>query len=508
MISTAVGADRVAGVIGYETKKGFFQESSPNLPMRIAILGQANLDKQTLLNINPQEVTNENQAGQIYGFGSQIHIIMRILRNKFSDGMGGIPTVVYPQPAPTGGAAQSLNVTATGTASKDATITLVINGRRQLDGSSLDVRIAAGDTPTVIHGKMADVINACFACPGTATSAAAQLTFTCKWSGIASTSLDIDVDLNGVDFGVSFGKTNGTAGAGSSSTDIQQSLGLFGNEWNTIVINPYGESEASIFESFNGTPGANQSGSRYAGEIYKPFVCLTGDTGAVNVANEITSLSSTEATLVKCPAPNSKGWPAEAAANWALLLARQAQDSPHLDLAKKVYPDMPIPTDSNIGIYQKYNDRDILVRGGASVVDLINGRYVIQDAVTGYRPEGENPPLFRHVRSLIQDWNIAYGYLLLVKTYVEGKSIAASGQAVRVGDTIKIKQWKKILFTFADDLAERNIIVDPEFMKQSIETGTSLTNPDRLDTFFRYKRSPFARIASTTVEAGFAFGVS
>jgi hypothetical protein len=43
-------------------------------------------------------------------------------------------------------------------------------------------------------------------------------------------------------------------------------------------------------------------------------------------------------------------------------------------------------------------------------------------------------------------------------------------------------------------------------MKDSILVGISATNPDRIETFFRYKRSGFVRIASTTAEAGFNFG--
>jgi hypothetical protein len=43
-------------------------------------------------------------------------------------------------------------------------------------------------------------------------------------------------------------------------------------------------------------------------------------------------------------------------------------------------------------------------------------------------------------------------------------------------------------------------------MKDSIEVAISTTNPDRLETFFRYKRSGVARISSTVAEAGFNFG--
>jgi hypothetical protein len=95
---------------------------------------------------------------------------------------------------------------------------------------------------------------------------------------------------------------------------------------------------------------------------------------------------------------------------------------------------------------------------------------------------------------------------LLEQTNVVDHSLANDNDTVTANNVIKPKQWKGILFNYADDLARRNLIVDPAFMKDSILVGLSTTNPDRLETFFRYKRSGFVRIASTTAEAGFNFG--
>jgi hypothetical protein len=71
---------------------------------------------------------------------------------------------------------------------------------------------------------------------------------------------------------------------------------------------------------------------------------------------------------------------------------------------------------------------------------------------------------------------------------------------------IKPKQWKQILGNYAEDLVKRSLVVDAAFMQDSIAINVGVSNPDRLETFFRYKRSGFVRIASTTAEAGFNFG--
>ena len=57
-----------------------------------------------------------------------------------------------------------------------------------------------------------------------------------------------------------------------------------------------------------------------------------------------------------------------------------------------------------------------------------------------------------------------------------------------------------------NDLAQKALITDPTFSEASTQVEINSTNPDRLDDFFRYKRSGYARILSTTAEAGFQLG--
>lgn len=509
-ISNAVGSERVASVVGYELQKGNFAESTPNLPMRIAIFGQAATLNQVGLTNDPVEVTSEAEAGSLFGFGSQIHVMMRIIRSRLGDTTGGIPTIIYPQLAPGGAVAEEQEITVTaGPANKNGFLDIKINGRTTFDGQSLRVTVLSGETLTQIAAKITDVINNCTACPITATSALGVVTCVAKWVGVETGDLSVEIIVgNGDDLGMTYVVAQSVAGAGSATSLIQDSLDKFGNEWNTIVVNPYDKaSSIPLFEAFNGIAGEVPATGRYSAITFKPFVCLVGNLIADTVANVITSLDLDETTIVQCPAPNSSGWNFEAAANVAALLARQAQDNPHLDVSGKTYPDMPVPDDQDAGIYTDYNDRDLLVKSGASTVIIVNSKYKVEDLVTTYHPVGENPPQFRYVRSLVQDWNMRFAYFLLEEINVLGKTIVQDSQPVSVDDVIKPDQWKAILFSMADDLARRALIVEPSFMTDSIEVGTSQINPDRFETSFKYKRSPYPRIASTTATAGFAFGI-
>jgi hypothetical protein len=165
---------------------------------------------------------------------------------------------------------------------------------------------------------------------------------------------------------------------------------------------------------------------------------------------------------------------------------------------------MPIPV--TIGSMADYNNRDAFVKKGCSTVDLSGGRYIVTDFVTTYHPIGEIPPQYRYVRNLMIDLNIRFSYYLKEQIHVVDHAIAGDNDTVIVERVIKPKQWKQIIDKMAGDFVTRSLIADKAFMQSSISVTLSQSNPDRLETFFRYKRSGFARISSTIVEAGFNLG--
>lgn len=502
MSSNAVGAERVSKIVGYKIVKGDFRQVTPNLPQRIAILGEANNAEQGSLSLTPVEITSAQQAGQLYGFGSPIYHIMRILRPPTGDVIGGIPTVVYPQAEAAGATAKVLEVTPTGVATGNGTHTVMIAGRAGQEGVFYDINIETGDTTADITAKIEDAVNNVLGSPVSATSTDYEATLTSKWKGLTADDISVTVDTNDNDLGITYSVVSTQSGSGTPS--IAAALALFANDWNTIVVNTYGTvtSILDALEAFNGIPDPSTPTGRYTGIIMKPFIALTGST-----ADDPTGITDTrlnDVTIAICPAPGSAGLPFEAAANMARLFARQAQDTPHLDVSGKAYPDMPTPT--SIGSMASYENRDAFVKKGCSTVDLVAGQYQVQDFVTTYHPLGETPPQFRYCRNLMLDFNVRFGYYVLELIHVVDHAIANDDDTVSASKIVKPKMWKQVLDKYAEDLVTRGLIVDVTFMQDSIEVNISTTNPDRLETFFRYKRSGFTRIASTTAEAGFNFG--
>jgi phage tail sheath gpL-like len=510
MISNAVGSGAISRVLGYKLTTGNFQNSTPNLPIRIAILGEANDANQAGLSLSPVAVTSAQQAGELYGFGSPIYNVMRILRPVSGGGVGPIDTVVYPQGVAAGAEAEVDTVTVTGTATANAVHTIVVNGRYNIDGEGYSFSVVKDDTPTIIAQKITDAVNSVLGCPYSATVALGVVTLTAKWSGYTGADMNLRVDTDGSPAGITYVKSQVTEGSGTP--EIATALALFGDEWTPIVINTYGEVDEILdaLEGFNGVPSPTDPTGRYAGITFMPFVALFGSTRGTGLAASLASRSS-QVTNVLCPSPLSDALPMEGAANGARLLAVQANDNPELDIAGRSYPDMPIPYElinfATIATdFSTYEGRNLLAKNGVSTVNIVNGAYQVQDLVTTYHPTGELNPQFRFVRSLIQDFNVKFGYRLQEELYVIDHLIANDDDIVRATKVIKPKTWKTILNAYFLDLVSRGLIVDAPFSKESLIVGISTVNPDRLETFFKYKRSGFDRIASTTVEAGFNFG--
>lgn len=501
-MNNAVGSQRVSTTVGYIIGTGDFRLDTPNLPQRVAILGAAAEAKSPFFTENePVQINSAQQAGENWGFGSQIHMAARILFPQQGDGIGAIPVIVYPQFGADG--EHVLSITPVGNATKTVVHTLVVAGRRSLDGISYNFTVNLGDTPIIVAQTISDTLNAVLNSPfGGAINTPGIADATAKTFNKAANDLTLSIDINGDGGGVSYGIVNTNVGTGVPA--ITPALELFGNEWNTLVINCYG-TETSILdelEAFNGLPDPENPTGRFQGIVMKPFAALTGSVADNDTV--LTDARKNDVTIALCPAPLSLAHPLEAAACMAILEARVAQDTPHLDVQNKTYSDMPAPID--IGTMKDYNNRDAYVKLGNSTVDLFAGKYRVKDFVSTYHPDGETTPQFRYVRNLMIDFNVRYGYLLLEEANVVDHAIAGDDDPVKVDKVIKPKQLIALINTYAIDLAERALITEPSFMQDSITVERGGDNPDRLDTEFKYKRSPFARIAATVGVAGFSFG--
>lgn len=504
-ISNAISESARSAVVGYNITKGNYAISSPNLPMRIAILSEANTDKITGLSLDPFEAYDASKVAKLLGAGSPAYMAMRVLYPINGGGLSGIPVVIYPVATAEAATASTAVITITGTATSDTTHYPVIAGRTSLDGQSYSVKVVKNDTPTVLAAKYVAAINAIYGCPVTASASEGVITLTSKWKGVSSV-FDARVELNGVDAGVSYAivKISGT-GAG----DVSTALNKFQNNWNTLVINPYGKdlTVLDLLETFNGVPDPELPTGRYQGITFKPFVSFFSYSTTDPFTDVSVADRAAKCTNVYCPAPNIKHLPVEVAANMAYLVATIGQNLPQLDVVDKAYPDVVVDSNIGIGNYSDWEYRDKCIKAGLSTVDYVGGEVIVKDLVTTYNDINDVTAQFKYVRNLILDWNVRYTYKVAEQIHVVNHVIIPDGTITDAKNTISPSDWKGILKNnvFAD-LTNRALFADLEFSNNSLIVAISSTNPDRFDTFFRYKRTGIARICSTTAEAGFYYG--
>lgn len=508
--SNAVTLDSVSRVVGYKIRKGNFSKTTPYLPQRIAILGEANTANQSGLDTTPFEFISSKQVGDKYGYGSPLHQIARILRPLSGNVLGGIPTVIYPQVSDGGATACVIKkgVAVATSVTKTVTHIIRISGRNSLDGASYAYTLTAGLVQAEVTAIIIDAVNNVLGSPVTAALSTLDIDFPTKWEGATAAEINIEFDTQGEAAGVVYSEVSKTGGTGT--VDVATSIALFGENWNTIVINPYGSAAFSDLETYNGVPDPDNPTGRYLPTTFKPFVALFGsvlDTIAGIEAITDAAARKDQVTNVLCPAPNSEAFTWEAAANMCVLIAPVMANTPHLGIGGKAYLDMPVPIDEDMGDFLTYEGRNSLVKKGSSTVLLQNGKYTVQDLITTYHPDGETPPKFRKVRDLNVDWNMGYGWLLIMSRDIQDKAIVQDNVPIRVINTISSKQAKQLAITFIEDKEGLALIYDSAFSIDSIEVGINESNPARLDIFFRYKRTSTADIVSSDVEVDFAFPV-
>jgi len=496
-ISNAVAPNRVSSVLGYEIKKGLAGVTGGYLPQRIAVVGEANSDKQAGLK-NKFQFTSADEVAIECGYGSPAHLAAIRLRGTID--VGGIPTIMFPLPQAAAGAAQVNSITTTGTATKSATQYIIVAGKY------ISFTVLKDETGDVILNKIKDAVNAILDTAMTAgTVATNALPMTAKWVG--QTSADIVIEFAGENIGTTYVNTETSAGAGEVlPTDA---LALFGSEWNTQVVNCLGSTATILdaYESFNGN--STDKTGRYNAESFKPCIVVTGviDNDKDDLI-AITDSRKIEQTNVVMPAPKSLSLPLEIAAVTVAVYAPKVEVDPKSDILDSVLTGLTPPQDLEAGDMDVYNNRDFVVKGGCCTVVLRDGNYVVKDFVTTYHPVGEDPPQFRWVRNLAGiDFNIAYRTLFIDEAFIKGKTILPDSNPSTDPNVIKPKDAKglminKLFVPFAND----GILAEAAYSIDNCDVQINGTNPDRLDFSNPYKRSGFARILSTTAIANFNLG--
>lgn len=507
-VSNAVRIDRVSSTVGIKISASDAKVVEDNLPLHIAVIGEANEAQQATLDLNEWTPTSIDDAGQKYGYGSPIWQALNILSPVYG---GGVPLGrirVYPVAKASGATAKTLTVTVTcpsGSATKSYTHGLLINGVRTVRGTSSTYSIAKGDTPTQIASKIATSLSNVLGSPVTATSALGVVTLVTKYAGLTADSTNVTIDVNGDSAGVDYAIASTVSGSGTPS--IASALNKIGNQWIPLIVSCFG-AEVSIldaFEQYIGFPDKTSPTGRYQGENFKPAIAFTGST--LDDPSTITDSRKTQcANKIAC-LPNQKYAPACIAANNAMSWFNLFTATPHLDLLGTSVGSQ-FPAVYPIGTMGDYDSRDTIVKKGASSVEVVAEEFRYVDEVTTYHPVGDATPTYRFVRNMLVYFNMAYRKIMLDKAVVVGSVITSDDSFTEASGVITPNMYKGEVIAFLKK-AERDaflVSVDTNTIPTMQIEVAGGTNPDRFDTYMDLTITGVGRIASTNLVFNFNFG--
>ena len=489
-ISDGIPPGRVARTVGVETVFQNLRAGVALLPMQIGLIGQGASAATYLL--EKKQVLSAFEVGQIYGFGSPLHLTALELLPPNNDGIGTIPLIIYPLEDDAGGApAVGLITPTVGPQAVQKTYIVKVNGILSENITIPATTTAVATIPFFIAG-----INAVDKMPVIATDGTTKVDLTAKWEG--SSGNDLKIEIIGEESGVLFGITQPVGGL--ANPDVQDALDLVGSEWVTLFLNCLEIADTIALQKFT-----DFGEGRRLPIQPKPFISFTGNNEEdVTLAVVVSDSRKTDRINSQLVAPDSINLPFMIAARELARIAVIANENPPTDYAGQLATGLIPGAD-----IKQWNDTelDFAVKAGSSTIQLLDGVIELSDTVTFYHPSGEDPPPWRYVVDILKVMNVTFNIRKIFESQDwKGKVLIPNGQATTNPNAKRPTMAIADVAKMVDGLALEAIISDPDAAKASIVAGINSGNPKRLDLSFTYSISGNTNIISITQNWGFFFG--
>lgn len=212
-------------------------DSAPAQSRKIIVIGQQSATG-TATALTSNRITSDGTADQLYGKGSMLAGMLKILRkaNSYTEVWAmGLADIAA-------GAAAKSELTVTGPATAAGTLALLVNG------VSVQVGVSADDTADTIATAIVTAINKL---PDTQVTAALKagsttiVTLTTNWKGVTGNAMDVRLNYytgEQTPAGVAVAMTAFTGGTGTP--DIAAVVAALGDDWYTDIVFPYNDTQS------------------------------------------------------------------------------------------------------------------------------------------------------------------------------------------------------------------------------------------------------------------------
>jgi phage tail sheath gpL-like len=491
-ISTAVDVSAVARVVGIKTQ---FKDLRGNtvlfLPQRIAIVGQG--ASAVTYDTTKQQVTSATEAGNLYGYGSPIHLAVKQLLPLNGDGVGTIPVTVYPLEDDGSGVAAAGDITPVVAQTEAASYVVRVNN---IDSEAFVINV--GDTVADVVTAMTEAVNAVLDMPVVATDSVTKCDLAAKWAGTSSNQLVVEV-VGSTTAGTTFTVTQPTGGL--INPDVDDALNQIGDVWETMVLNCMEVADTQSLDKYQ-TFGEG----RWGALTKKPLIVFSGNIATtVTNATTISDARKTDRINGQLVAPGSNDLPFVVAARQLARIAPIANNNPPHDYGSLQATGLNPGPDVDQWLY---NERDEAIKKGSSTIEVKDGVINLSDIVTFYHPTGDPIPAYRYVVDIVKLQNIIFNVNLIFNNPDwDGAPLIPDDQPTINRTAKKPKMAVAAVNSLIDSLGLNAIISDPATAKKETVAVISDQNPKRLDVSMTVQLSGNVNIISIDLNWGFYFGV-
>lgn len=478
---------------GAFTVEAIFSVLASLLQARKIIAGGYDPLKTEIVDGQTYTILSANQAGELFGFGSQLH---RMAIYHFLITGGQIPTIALALPAAIGGTAGEKTITFATNVTTAGTYVFRVGS--YLTDDVITIAAAAAATPDEIAALLDAAINANPNLPYTSTVALGVVTVVGKTVDITSESLSVTDNIAGVEAdtapgGMTVVIADSVAGVGKSViTSLWTYLAAETTPWTTSIIQPYPDvAELDSASAAIGQP--NDQSGHYDPRDYRPGSVYTCDTTAgesgLTAAIALADARSLDAANIRLEAPDypELGYEIAAYVSGAIEVAsmsRTASAYTRLNLPALFGPLDPAEDWTTfLSGGKAYSNRDLAVKAGLTPIIYLDGIAKPGDVTGFWTPQDNQNAPFKYQVNRWKSWNMQNIYNI----YLNGadntdrpivNSVAATKASEKAIDTDVIAAGLAQVTGVGENFAW---LFEAAFTIRNTTVTISTTNPDRFD---------------------------
>lgn len=353
--------------------------------------------------------------------------------------------------------------------------------------SALSTYTSGTGTDISGSGFMNGQVDVATVVPG--TDADNLLTLTAKWKGEDS---DFDVEVVQEESGLTFIVEESVAGAGNPS--VQPALDAMGTNWYTMLVSQF-------VDTTNIGLVSDKNETLWDPFVNRPFVCGMGGSDR-SAAETIADNRKTDRTNIFAIADGCQAWDFEIGAREMAEIVSRANLTPNRHYTGLYLTGINPGEDSD---QKEFTELDASLKKGVSTIIVANSVLKIQDTVTFYHPDNEQPdPGYQWVVDIVKLQNIINSIRLkFSSTDWEGMTILSDEDISTNPFVRRPKDVKGAYFGLIDSWVSEAWITDSAFSKTNILVQQNPSARNRFDATVPVKISDSLRQQDYTVKFGF-----